>query len=352
MQDFIYQSHPAHIIFRRGAASAIDAEIRRLGRRRALVLCTEAQQADAGEVLETLGGLGVGIFPGAVMHVPEECVDLAVQAVQDSGADCVVAFGGGSTVGLAKAMALRGGLPIIAVPTTYAGSEVTPIYGITSAGTKKTGRDNAVLPVSVIYDVNLTLDLPLQVSMNSGLNAIAHAVEALYAHDGNPVITLMAMAGIDALASSLPRIKNDLHDVDARATALYGAWLCGTVLGQVSMGLHHKLCHTLGGTFNLPHAETHAVMLPHVLAYNQAHASAAMQSIATALHADNAASGLYHLGISIGAPRTLCEIGMPESGLDLAADLAVKASYPNPRALEWDPIRALLQRAFDGAPPA
>lgn len=351
MHDFIYQTPPSRIVFKRGGVHSIAQEIRRLERQRALVLCTEGQRATASAVLDSLGELGAGLFAGAVMHVPADCVDLAMQALQQYRADCVVAFGGGSTIGLAKALALRGGPPIVAVPTTYAGSEVTPIYGITRDGVKQTGRNNAVLPACVIYDVDVTLELPRQISMNSGLNAIAHAAEALYAHDGNPIVTLMAKAGIEALASSLPRIHHNLHNAEARTTALYGAWLCGTVLGQVSMGLHHKLCHTLGGSFNLPHAETHAVMLPHVLAYNQTHAPAAMQSIATALRTDDAALRLHRLGSAIGAPHSLRELGMPESGLTLAADLAVQASYPNPRPLERGAIRALLQRAFDGAAP-
>lgn len=181
---------------------------------------------------------------------------------------------------------------------------------------------------------------------------MAHAAEALYAHDGNPIASLMAQAGIEALAKALPAIKADPRDLAARAQALYGAWLCGTVLGQTSMGLHHKLCHTLGGTFNLPHAETHALILPHALAYNQAFARPAMERIAAALGVDDAAQGMHQLAAALGAPLSLRALGMPEAGLDQAADLAVKAAYPNPRPLERAAIRALLQRAFDGATPA
>ena len=193
------------------------------------------------------------------MHVPEEIADAARAEAATLGADCCVAVGGGSTTGLAKAIALTSELPIIAIPTTYAGSEMTPIWGITADGVKKTGRDTRVLPKTVIYDPNLTLGLPVPMSVTSGINAMAHCVEALYSKDANPIVSLMAEEGIRAMAQALPKIVKDPDNADARAQALYGAWLGGSVLGAVGMALHHKLCHTLGGSFNLPHAETHTV---------------------------------------------------------------------------------------------
>jgi maleylacetate reductase len=262
-----------------------------------------------------------------------------------------VAIGGGSTTGLGKAIALDSGLPILAIPTTYAGSEVSSIYGLTEGGVKKTGRDPRVLPRTVIYDPELTLTLPLAMTVTSALNAIAHAAEGLYAHDGNPVVALMAEEGIRACAAALPPLLADPRNLDARSDALYGAWLCGTVLGSVAMGLHHKLCHTLGGSFNLPHAETHAVILPHALAYNAARAPLAMARIARALGRPDAARGLFDLATALGAPTSLRQIGMPAEGLDRAADLAAMNPYPNPRPLEREALRAMLQRAFDGLPP-
>jgi alcohol dehydrogenase class IV len=178
--------------------------------------------------------------------------------------------GGGSTTGLGKAIALATGLDQIVVPTTYAGSEMTPILGQTERGVKTTQRSPAILPEVVIYDVDLTLTLPPALTATSGLNAIAHAVEALYAQDRNPIVSLMAEEGIAALARSLPVLVDAASDLAARSDALYGAWLCGACLGAVGMALHHKLCHTLGGSFDLPHAETHAVVLPHAVAYNSA----------------------------------------------------------------------------------
>jgi maleylacetate reductase len=229
---------------------------------------------------------------------------------------------------------------------------MTPIYGLTEGGLKKTGRDARVLPKTVIYDPELSMTLPVGLSITSGLNAIAHAAEGLYAHDGNPIVSLMAEEGIRALAAALPRLHASPKDLPARSDALYGAWLCGAVLGHVAMGLHHKLCHTLGGSFNLPHAEVHTVVLPHALAYNAAAAPDAMTRIARALGHDDAPRALYELARSLGAPTSLRDIGMPADGLDRAADLAATTPYPNPRPLERGALRALLQRAFDGAPPS
>jgi alcohol dehydrogenase class IV len=285
------------------------------------------------------------------MHVPIETAREARQVARQLGADCAVAIGGGSTTGLGKAIALDSGLPILAIPTTYAGSEMTPIYGLTEGGLKKTGKDARVLPRTVIYDPELSVSLPVGLSVTSGINAIAHAAEGLYAQDSNPVTDLMAEEGIAALARALPAIRRKADDIEARADALYGAWLCGSVLGSVGMALHHKLCHTLGGSFNLPHAEVHTVVLPHAIAFNAEAAPEAMRRIACALGATNAAEGLQALAKDNGAPVALKAIGMREADLDRAAELAVSNPYWNPRpfgAAERDAIRALLQRAFDG----
>jgi maleylacetate reductase len=356
--SFVYQANPSRVVFGAGALQHLAREIDALGAKRALVLCTPEQVASAQRVADLLGRRAAGIFAKAVMHVPIESAREARAEAARLGADCAVAIGGGSTTGLGKAIALDSGLPIVAIPSTYAGSEMTPIYGITEAGLKKTGRDARVLPKTVIYDPELTLTLPVGLSVTSGLNAVAHAAEGLYAHDGNPIVALMAEEGIRALAKALPALAERPQDGEARSDALYGAWLCGTVLGQVAMGLHHKLCHTLGGTFNLPHAQTHTVVLPHAMAYNAAAAPAAMAAIARALGASNGSlgtddgpRGLYDLAKNLGAPTALRDLGMPADGLDRVADLAVQTPYPNPRPLERAALRALLQRAFDGDPP-
>ncbi|MFT3666425.1 maleylacetate reductase [Piscinibacter sp.] len=351
MQPFAYSASAARIVFGAGSIDRLPAELDRLGVRRALVMCTPNQQEQAQAVADRLPGRVAGTFAEAAMHVPIEVARKAREAALALDADCALAVGGGSTVGLGKAIALESGLPIIAVPTTYAGSEATPIYGITEAGLKKTGRDPRVLPRVVIYDPELTLSLPLGLTVTSAINAIAHAAEGLYAHDGNPVIALMAEEGIRACAAALPPLHDDPCDLEARSRALYGAWLCGTVLGAVSMGLHHKLCHTLGGSFDLPHAEVHSVMLAHALHYNASAAPQAMARIAAALGATDAALGVYRLAQAHGAPLSLKAIGMPETGLDRAADLAVSTPYPNPRPLLRRALRDLLQRAYHGEAP-
>lgn len=339
------------MIFGCGALERVGEEIRNLGARRALVLSTPEQRSSAEEVAAILGPLGAGIFSRAVMHVPIETAREAREVARALGADCAVAIGGGSTTGLGKAIALDSGLPVIAIPTTYAGSEVTPIYGITEAGVKKTGRDAKVLPRCVLYDPELTLGLPAGLSITSGINAIAHAAEGLYSTDGNPVMDLMALEGIAALARSLPAIHAEPRDIDARSQALYGAWLCGTVLGNVGMALHHKLCHTLGGSFNLPHAETHTIVLPHALAYNAPAAPLAMQRIAAALGASDAAQGAFDLAQRNGAPTALRDIGMRKDDLERACELALQNQYPNPRPLETGAIRQLLDDAYEGRRP-
>jgi maleylacetate reductase len=286
------------------------------------------------------------------MHVPIETARQAREIANELKADCAIAIGGGSTTGLGKAIALESSLPILAIPTTYAGSEMTPIYGITENGIKKTGRDARVLPKTVIYDPELSLSLPVALSVTSGINAIAHAAEGLYAQDANPIMSLLAEEGIRALAQGLPRISTDATDLDARSDALYGAWLCGAVLGSVGMSLHHKLCHTLGGSYNLPHAETHTIILPHALAYNAAAAPDAMERIARAFGARDAAAGAYELARDLGAPLALKDIGMREEELDRCAEIASQNAYWNPRPVEREAIRALLDNAYHGRPPS
>lgn len=351
--DFVHAPLPSRVVFATGALSRLRAEIEQLGARKALVLCTPEQTAIASQVHALLGELSAGIYAEAKMHVPIEVARKARAYAQSVGADCAVAVGGGSTIGLGKAIALESALPIVAIPTTYAGSEMTPIYGITEDGIKKTGKDAKVLPRTVIYDPALSLQLPLTMSVVSGLNAMAHAAEALYARDGTPITSLMAAEGLRALAQGLPAVVHAPHDAGARSDCLYGAWLCGSVLGQVGMALHHKLCHTLGGSFNLPHAETHAVVLAHALAYNASHAPEAMQRIAHALGRSDAraATGIYTLAQQLGAPTSLKELGMPEDGLARVLDLALQNPYWNPRPLEREALATLLRNAWAGLPP-
>lgn len=354
MQDFIVESAPQRVVFGAGALRRIASELDTIGAGRALLLCTPYQRHLAEQVAELLGPRAAGIFDGAVMHVPIETARSAREAAARAGADCAIAIGGGSTIGLGKAIALDSSLPILAVPTTYAGSEMTPIFGLTEGGLKRTGRDLRVLPRTVIYDPELTYGLPVGMSMVSGINAIAHAAEGLYSPDRNPMSDWMASEGIAALARALPAIHAVPADREARASALYGTWLCGKVLGSVGMGLHHKLCHTLGGSFDLPHAETHTIVLPHALAYNAAAAPRAMHAIATALGngpGEDAPLAVYELARKVAAPLALRDVGMAEADLDRACNIAMEHQYPNPRPLDRVALRRLLQDAYEGRPP-
>ena len=348
---FVYEALPMRVRFAPGALAALPDELDALGIARALILATPEQAALAARIAAALGSRAVGIHAQAVMHVPVAVAEAARAEAARLDADACIAVGGGSTIGLGKAIALTTSLPIVAVPTTYAGSEMTPIWGITEAGVKRTGRDRKVLPRSVVYDPDLTLTLPSSLSAVSGMNAIAHAIEALYARDGNPIIALMAEEGIRALAATLPVIVEAPTDEDARGQALYGAWLCGACLGAVSMGLHHKLCHTLGGMLDLPHAETHTIILPHVAAYNAQAAPLALHRAARALGARDAATGLFDLARRLRAPTALASLGVREADLERVAEAAVASPYDNPRPVTGDGVRALLQDAFRGRRP-
>ena len=348
---FVYAAQPSRVVFGRGSLVCLADEVNALGAKKALILCTPEQRAQAQVAADLLGSLSVGIYDGAQMHVPIESARKAREHASSLGADCMVAIGGGSTIGLGKAIALESTVPIIAVPTTYAGSEMTPIYGITEDKLKKTGRDFKVLPKTVLYDPDLSATLPVRMSIVSGMNAIAHAAEGLYAKDGNPGMSLMAEDGIRALATCLRGVVAQAGDMTARSDCLYGAWLCGAVLGHVGMALHHKLCHTLGGTFNLPHAETHTIVLPHALAYNSHAAPEAMHRIARAIGAHSAAAGLFDLAKELGAPTALKDIGFKESDIEFALKVALSNPYWNPEPIVESAIRKLLRNAWEGHRP-
>ena len=351
ISSFVHSGQPGRVVFGAGTVKSVADELAALGIGRAGIVTTPGQARLGTRIAEYAGQRGAGTLPLAVMHVPVEVAAEAVARVTQMDADGLVAVGGGSAIGLAKAIAQTTGLPILAIPTTYSGSEMTPVVGTTDAGEKRTVKDEKVRPRTVIYDPDLTLDLPLAVSMTSGLNGMAHAVEALYAREANPLTSLMAEEAIRALARGLPAVHAAPRDAAARATTLYGAWLSGFVLAHVGMALHHKLCHVLGGSFNLPHAETHSVILAHTVAYTRPAAEGALRRADMALGGD-AATFLFELTGRLGAPRALRDIGMREVDLDRAADLAVAAPYWNPRPVERAGIRRLLDNAYFGRSPA
>ncbi|MCP3717340.1 maleylacetate reductase [Paraburkholderia sp. CNPSo 3281] len=350
MQDsFVYQMLPTRVVFGRGTSATLPFEADRLGLRRLLVLSTPDQAMLAEQVEQLLGGRAAGAFNGATMHTPIDVTERALEVVKAGRIDGIVAAGGGSTTGLGKAIALRTDLPQIVLPTTYAGSEMTPILGETQGDRKTTQRNSKIQPEVVIYDVDLTLSLPPAMSALSAFNAMAHAMEALYAPDTNPIVTMMAEDGVRAIVDSLPRVLKEPDDPEARASLLYGAWLCACCLGATSMGLHHKLCHTLGGLFDLPHAKTHAIVLPYALAYNAPMVPEVMARLRRAMAADDAVGALLDLGRDCGIPLALRDIGMPYEGIALAVKQALRNPYDNPRPVEPAALATLLTHAWAGS---
>jgi len=348
VKSFAFESQPSRVVFGEGSFAQLPLEVERLGAKRVMLVSTPGRSSLATRARELLPKFIVESFERAIVHVPQDVALTAREAASRSNADLLVALGGGSAIGVAKSVAIKSGIPILAVPTTYGGSEMTPIWGMTEEGKKETGRNPRAQPRVVIYDPSLTLSLPARTTSCSGLNAIAHCVEALYAPDSNSLTTSAALEGLRLLATALPLLHATLDDREQRGDALRGAWLAGFALGTVQMGLHHKLCHTLGGAFSLPHAETHAVLLPYTAAFNRDAAAAEMRMAARALDVEDAPIELFSLARNIDAPRTLKELGMQESDLDRAADLAVERQYPNPAPITRDGIRVLLDAAFRG----
>ena len=334
-----------------GVLDETGHEIERLGCKRALILSTPQQSDTALSLAEKVGGLSAGVFTRATMHTPTQVSEEAVAHAASVDADCVVSIGGGSTIGLGKAIALRTDLPQIVIPTTYAGSEATPILGQTEDGVKTTLVDAKVLPEVILYDPTLVRTLPVAMTVTSALNAMAHAAEALYAQNRTDESTQMAKDGLQAFVQGLPSVLNDPADLEARQETLYGAWLCGTVLGRVGMALHHKLCHTLGGSLNLPHADTHAIILPHAMAFNERTAAQELAPIAEMLGASSAGQGLYAFAKQLNAPLALRDLGVTEVNLDHVSELAVKNPYWNPQPVTREDVRAMLQAAWAGDPP-
>ena len=349
MHSFEHDTPAPRTVFGVGTVSQVAPELARVGGRRALVLSTPGQRGLAQQVAGVLGGAAAGIFGGAAPHTPVEVTQAALARVEELAADSVVSVGGGSTTGLGKALAARTGLPHLVVPTTYAGSEVTSLLGETANGEKVTRSGPEILPRVVVYDVALTTTLPWLVTVTSAVNAMAHTVEALYAPDRSNETDALAVDGLRALAAGLRSLRSDPHDLDARADLLYGAWLAGRCLEAVGMGLHHKLCHTLGGSFGLPHAPTHTVVLPHAMAYNAPAAPEAMSAAAAALGVDDAPSGLQALVAELGGPVRLDGLGFALADVPRAADLATARPYPNPRPVDRDGIVGLLTHATQGS---
>jgi maleylacetate reductase len=353
VRSFTYEVLPGRVVFGAGASrKKLVEEITRLRGERVLLIATEREKELARELAGPLGDRLVGLFSEVRPHVPVEVAERAREAGRRARTDCLLSVGGGSTTGTAKAVALETGLPIVAVPTTYAGSEMTPVYGLTSSQRKRTGKSLKVLPKVVIYDPELTFSLPDFITGPSAMNALAHCVEAFYAPGANPVTSLIAEEGISALASGVPTAVSKPDDLEGRARTLYGAYLAGAAFAAAGGGIHHKICHVLGGAYDLPHAETHTAILPQAVAFNERAISEVMDRVARELGAESAATGIYDLAKSIGAPTALKDVGMKEENLNEAVTLILEeAPSDNPRPVDKDGIRKLLEDAYAGRRP-
>jgi maleylacetate reductase len=348
---FTHETLPQRVTFATGAGGeALRAEVTGLGARRVMAISGRSGRTVAERLLADVPV--VRWHDEVTMHVPVAVAERARAAALDAGADLLVSVGGGSATGLAKAVALTSGLPVVAVPTTYAGSEATDVWGLTQDGRKTTGRSARVLPRAVVYDAALTISLPVDQSVASGMNAMAHCVDSLWAPGRDPINAALAGEGIRALRVGLPKVVAGPADVVGREEVLYGAHLAAVAFASAGSGLHHRICHVLGGMFDLPHAQTHAIVLPHVLALNAPHAPDAEERVAAGLASPDAVSGLCALAEELGAPRALRDVGMPAHGIDAATEAVVAAAPPdNPAPVTVDAVRGLLQRAWEGAAP-
>jgi maleylacetate reductase len=342
VQDFEYDALPARIVFgARAARTRLAAEVDRLGANRVLVVASDRDATLVGDLLAPLADRVAGTFGAVREHVPVATAEAARAAARAARADALLCIGGGSTTGTAKAVAVTTGLPILAVPTTYAGSEVTPVWGLTEGARKTTGVDPVVVARTVVYDPELTASLPTDLAVASGLNALAHGVEAFWAPRRNPVSSVLAEDGIRALATGLRRRE--------AADVLRGAWLTASAFAVAGAGLHHKLCHVLGGTYGLPHARTHAIVLPHVLAFNAPGSPEARERTARALGVEDAVAGLRALTAELGVPRGLRDIGFRAAHVDEAATLTEPAApADNPVPVRGGALRGLVRAAWAG----
>jgi maleylacetate reductase len=350
MKSFTYDAMPGRVVFGAGVISQLAEEIDRLQKHHAMLIVTGSAARLVPMLTEQLVDRLAGVSSEVAQHVPASLIEKGLAIAHETGADCIVTLGGGSAIGLGKALALKIDIPIIAIPTTFSGSEMTPIYGITDAGRKQTGRDLRALPRTVLYDPELVYSMPPFLAATSGMNALAHCVEALYGQLASPITSLLAEEGSRTLAQGLPGIMQNPDNYDNYDLALYGAYLAGSVLAVVGTGLHHRICHVLGGSFGLPHAETHSVILPYVIWYNSRAAPEAMARLARALEVDDVVGGSFDLAARLHTPRSLAELGMAEDNLEKAARLVMQSPIWNPRPVSLVDLEQLLQAAYQGLP--
>jgi maleylacetate reductase len=349
-----FQQHASRMVFGVGRRSEIGTEIDALGALRVLLIADASAKEHGDEIADLLGGAMVQRWDEVAQHVPGDLAERARASATSSRADVVVCVGGGSATGLAKAIALTHRMPIVAIPTTYAGSEQTTIYGITGDRHKATGRDPVVLPRVVIYDPELTVGLPPHITGPSAFNALAHSVEALYATGANPVTTALALEGVRAIHDHLPAAMENGADLVARSGVLYGAALSGVALGATAAGLHHKICHVLGGTFGLVHADAHSVVLPHAASFNAAAVAELTTRLPPALAApagSDPGPALWDLAVASAVPTSLAALGLRADDLAEAVTRVMAELPPNPRPVTETDVAAILHAAFVGSRP-
>ena len=352
--EFTHQTLRQRVRFGQGRSDQhVLEEVRAHDATRIMVIASERAQAQATRVTALID---VSVqWSEVTQHVPAELAGRATAAARGSDVDLIVSIGGGSATGLAKAIALETAIPIIAVPTTYSGSEATNMWGMTKEGSKSTGLDDRVLPTAVIYDADLVATLPRDLTVASVLNAMAHCVDSLWAPKADPINQVNALEGARALASALRRIHLDPSDSAAHAEAFYGCYLAAVSFASAGSGLHHKICHILGGTFNLPHAQTHATVLPHVLAFNAPAVPDLAARLARVLSTnsslpDDAVGALRDLYREVQAPQALSDIGFSSTDIPEAVQRILEVVPPsNPTAATAANITRLLTNALEGA---
>lgn len=348
----VYNAMPGRIRFGAGASRAVGEELDRLGTKRAIVVSTPGRSGIAERVAADLDGRCAAIYPHAVSQVPIELAQKANRDIRDHDYDCIVSVGGGAAIGLGKAIALESGLPIVAIPTTYSGSEMTGFCGITVDGVKRMHTSMNMLASSVIYDPELTLTLPVSVSAQSTMNAIAHCIEAIYVPTASPVIARAAVDAIGILAHSVPRITQSPEDLEARTDILFGAYIAGAAL-TCGFALQHGLAHVFGGTYNIPHGISHSLALPYVTAFNEQNVATELQPVAEIFGTRTAAEGLWKFAIEIGAPVCLADHAFTEADVDHCTDVVVETDNGlNPREVEHQGVRSVIKAALSGQCPA
>jgi maleylacetate reductase len=348
--DFTYAAPAARVVLGAGRARQVAAELDLLGIKRVLVACTPSGARRYDDIISALGARCAAVFAKAEAHCPLPIADEALEAFVAHDADGIVTIGGGSSIGLGKFIAAKRGAPLLAIPTTLSGSEMTSLYGVKIGNEKRTSNDIAARPRAVIYDPALTGTLPAHETAATGMNCLAHCVEALYPAQPNPVARLLALEGIRSLATSLPGVV-ERNDVASRARALYAGFIGGMLVSMVGIGLHHKICHVIGGHFDVPHGDSNSTVLPHVVAFNAPAMPDIAADIAAALGSRAAAEGIADLAQRIAAPRSLRALGVPATGLAAVAREVVARGTHNPRPITVDGIEALLAGAWEGKLP-